>query len=828
MKQFVQILVTRKKGIWQTAGAVLLASAALAAVMAYLAASANEALAQGTVRYVAASGSDAGDCANSASPCATIQYAVDQAQDGDEIRAAAGVYTGVTFRDSITQMVYISKSVTIRGGYSLADWNNSYPVTNVTQLDAQNQGRVIVVKIDYPSLITVTIEGVALTGGNATGLGPGIGSNYGGGVYISNYGATTISKTVIYSNTASAASGRGGGVYGQNGAINLINNTIHNNQAGGLVSYGGGVYLTNPGESELLNNTIRDNTAGGGTLLGRGGGIYIAHNNNLVTVTLDSNSIGNNTAGANGAGEGGGLYLTGDSVAVIQNNTIQENIAGGDGSGKGGGIYVNVNINDPAVIRDNLIISNTAGITSTGSGGGVFLTNSDSVTLQGNAILSNTAVVNGAGDYGLGGGVHLVSSAASLLTNTIQGNVAARSGSIGRGGGVHLNSSPALLQGNVISDNTAGLTTQGEGGGVYLLSSNAALQNNTIISNTASVTGAGDGGGIYAFVSQIAVENNIVQDNIAGAAASTLGGGIYLNGGDASFFRRNQVTGNTADEGGGLYIWQSSPLTLTNNLVAGNQASSSGSGLKIRGTSLNPASSVFLLHNTVADNTGAGQGLYVGSYITAILTNTIFAGQAQGIYVESGSVASLEATLWHNNGVNTDGPGAVTTGTINIYGDPSFVNPANRDYHLGTGSAAIDKGIEIGVTDDLDGDNRPYAASIIPDIGADEAVNQHPAANAGPDQTVDSNTVVTLDGSASSNPTGGSLVYDWAQTGGPAVSLSSAAAVSPTFTAPSSTAVLTFTLTVTNSFGLANTDTTVIFVNQTQNWLFLPVIIKEP
>src|SRR6185503_10410481 len=59
-----------------------------------------------------------------------------------------------------------------------------------------------------------------------------------------------------------------------------------------------------------------------------------------------------------------------------------------------------------------------------------------------------------------------------------------------------------------------------------------------------------------------------------------------------------------------------------------------------------------------------------------------------------------------------------------------------------------------------------------------------PTANAGPDQTVSENAPVTLTGASSSDPEGQTLTYTWVQTGGPAVTLSSSSAASPTFTAP--------------------------------------------
>src|SRR5436309_12200066 len=59
-----------------------------------------------------------------------------------------------------------------------------------------------------------------------------------------------------------------------------------------------------------------------------------------------------------------------------------------------------------------------------------------------------------------------------------------------------------------------------------------------------------------------------------------------------------------------------------------------------------------------------------------------------------------------------------------------------------------------------------------------------PTADAGPDQAVASGAVVALDGSVSADPSGLALTYQWTQTLGPAVSLSSASAIKPGFTAP--------------------------------------------
>ncbi|MGQ9625588.1 MAG: hypothetical protein ACUVV0_01620 [Anaerolineae bacterium] len=61
--------------------------------------------------YVATTGNNTdNNCTNSNNPCRTVQYAVDRAQEG------AGTYTDIHQPAGITQVVYITKTVTIRGG----------------------------------------------------------------------------------------------------------------------------------------------------------------------------------------------------------------------------------------------------------------------------------------------------------------------------------------------------------------------------------------------------------------------------------------------------------------------------------------------------------------------------------------------------------------------------------------------------------------------------------------------------------------------------------------------------------------------------------------
>lgn len=193
---------------------------------------------------------------------------------------------------------------------------------------------------------------------------------------------------------------------------------------------------------------------------------------------------------------------------------------------------------------------------------------------------------------------------------------------------------------------------------------------------------------------------------------------------DRPVVTNNRIYNNRALNGGGVrfcyFLTPGTEPLVANNVIVRNEAENGG-GVHVYEAYPN------LVHNTIADNEAArGGGLFAEVHSTPAFTDSILFGDTAPtgleIYVDGTSSLGIDFcdVLGGPGGVYLE-PGAILDwGIFNFDEDPLFVDPIMLDYHLQAGSPCVDRGIDVGVDDDMDGDVRPLGEAV--DIGADEFV----------------------------------------------------------------------------------------------------------
>ena len=396
-------------------------------------------------------------------------------------------------------------------------------------------------------------------------------------------------------------------------------------------------------------------------------------------------------------GQGGAIYNGASGNLLIDSCVIRDSRADG-----GGGVYTS----GPLTIRNSSFILNTA----SGGGGGVH-SDFEELTIENSQFLSNTS-------YSGSGGVQAVN--ADLKGVLIQNNsvTSAWNGV----GGLSLAGSGNIVDSQFLTNSGryAGGVNQGAIGHVYF-------------NNTQFVNNYGGSGGGGASLYSATLRNTLFQNN----HSTTAGGGLYAKNG--VIVTGSRFTGNTANDGGGIYA--DSDLNLSATLLTGNLAARGGGGL------VHASGNAVIINSLFARDTAALSGpavslnstglvqlthVTVGSPILAngtavkVLTGTVYmadviiANHFIGLQIGGGTIAQ-DYNLFYSN--LSDIIGTASGGTHNVSADPKFVNAAQDNYHLSVGSAAIDKGVNLGITTDIDGDQRPYGNGF--DIGYDEYVQRY-------------------------------------------------------------------------------------------------------
>lgn len=375
-----------------------------------------------------------------------------------------------------------------------------------------------------------------------------------------------------------------------------------------------------------------------------------------------------------------------------------------------------------------------------GIGGGIFAI-STTLTLADSAVINNQVLAPNEeldkGFAGYGGGLALISCKALVRNSTISDN------SSQDGGGVFSLQSSTTWFNNTISNNSALSDKPGKpqvnspygyGGGMTLLVNGLViLHHNTIISNTADL----NGGGVlipFNFAPVIITGNTIEQNRsywIGGGGVIDAGPPEITGDGNHVVFDGNTLRGNTSSYGGG-FMFTRAKGSFTNNIFAENEAEVQGSGIIIQASMANFTNNTFARHTS-----GDGTGVYVNNLDTNLyppgdapsglftstvaLTNTILVSNTVGITVEQHSTAELNTTLWGSgvwaNTARSGGKGAIVTRN-DVAGDPSFLDPDAGNYHIGTTSAARNKGVAVDVKTDIDGEPLLFKQDV--DMGADQ------------------------------------------------------------------------------------------------------------
>lgn len=279
-------------------------------------------------------------------------------------------------------------------------------------------------------------------------------------------------------------------------------------------------------------------------------------------------------------------------------------------------------------------------------------------------------------------------------------NITIQNGTVaGDGGGIyHTGTGNLTLANSTITNNEA----TNNGGGVYSASS-VTLINSTVANNTAT---GGTGGGISNFntTGDVILIESTVANNIAGGK----GAGIFNNTGNVEL-TNSTVSGNVSNNnGGGIYT--SKIANLTNSTISGNVGTNGGGIFSQGGTIRNST-----IANNIANNQGGGIYRDGGTFAIA---NSIIAENTGNDLAGDFTGSSFDFNLIGTTAGSTN----LSLGTGNITGVNPNLSPLgnytgkNQTHVLLPGSAAIDAGMNLGLTTD----QRGFSRGTKVDIGATE------------------------------------------------------------------------------------------------------------
>jgi parallel beta-helix repeat protein len=227
------------------------------------------------------------------------------------------------------------------------------------------------------------------------------------------------------------------------------------------------------------------------------------------------------------------------------------------------------------------------------------------------------------------------------------------------------------------------------------------------------------------------IKNSLFEDNLAqGIKCEAMfrtyaGFVIYNNIVDTTRSCSNPSSGS--EDGAGILLYEASDCNVYNNTVVNNWYGivNTGGSRPLTG----PTGTAICSYNNFYNNIMANNtcyGLYLHTWdgscqydFTHQFNNNLYYGSSNNvIFYDTVSCGSAMAmTVAQFNAIAAANPRYEISG---IQADPKFLNAIADNYHLTSGSPAVNAGAEKGVTSDFDGNPRPLPAGGHTDIGAYE------------------------------------------------------------------------------------------------------------
>ncbi len=472
-------------------------------------------------------------------------------------------------------------------------------------------------------------------------------SALGAGIYAAS-GALSFVDSAFSQNVSTSSSSKGGAIYLEAGNLTALRTSFSNNASG----EGGAIYVKS-GDAIITDCTFIGNAASDGD----GGALYVG-----AGATIKASGFRNNTS----AGNGGAAYIAGENESIIVDASFQENVGV-----SGGAIY----LIGQALSLENATLS---GNKATGNGGALYIGGNSQLYASNASATGNLAALNGGvayvdGEFYVKGGSYL-SNVSDQNGGALYscGYVEIRDAKFSEneakdyGGGLYLSGDRRswILSSEVSSSNAY------EGGGIFnsgaMTLVNSSVSNNSATSNGGGITnhgiayvgqseilgnaslGAnGAGGGVLNYAnSQITIDDSILKGNVAESGS----GGAVANNGTLELFKSEVAFNSALQYGGGIF--NVSNLSVKYTTFYSNSSANGGAVSETFGSSSSYDYSVFV-QNVAAELGGALYSYGAPSFQNSMIVANVARSEDYAAYYSSPS-ASAEPYFDTNTAISAN------------------------------------------------------------------------------------------------------------------------------------------------------------------------------